>query len=421
MHKSRPAYVSKLQDLSARLLSWDCIKSSTVLMLNDRPRSTPYGILSSDESEVTDYLEKSNSQSIFYPKVNIIGCLQPLDLILAKADERIRRQNQLFEQRKAANEDKIKELSQLINAGSLYNSNLLTEQLQFAWIKIILSVRFVKSLRLSCMSIREHLQKIQIAHVSSIKIQNLMKRWFFRNQFRKYRLRFCKILGRNSLLFKMSLRIYLKRKAVHKFRTFLIEQQNNSKVSRFFVFLKFNQADNHLSMHLQIGKVIRKFLYAVKKIQYIMRNFLAVRRAALQLINEKWIRLEARYLTHLMDGKIKRYSFSERSHGGSKSTGTEAGKAVVKHNNKKYQLADSISFSELISEGEKIKMKSQSYQWSKINSLMEEKISRLKVVGMIEVVTKEDIINRLMIPVEERMSILRNLIRQMVSKELIHF
>lgn len=159
---------------------------------------------------------------------------------------------------------------------------------------------------------------------------------------------------------------------------------------------------------------MRKFLYAVKKIQNIMRNFLAVRRAALQLINEKWIRLEARYLTHLMDGKIKRYSVSDRSHGGSKATGTEAGKAVVKHNNKKYQLADSISFSELISEEEKIRMKSQSYQWSKINSLMEEKISRLKVVGVIEVVTKEDIINRLMIPVEERMSILRSLIRHMV-------
>eukprot|EP01035_Chromulina_nebulosa_P024126 gene24126-31349_t len=293
MHKSRPAYVSRLQDLSSRLLSWDCKRSSTVLILNDRPRSTPYGILSADESEMTDCLEKSNSQTIFYSKVNIIGCLQPIDLILAKADERLRKQNQLFEQRKAANEDKSKELAQRINAGSLYNANLLMEQLQFAWIKIIFTVQYVKTLRQSYMSIREQLHKIKIAQDSSIKIQNLLKRWFFRHQFRKYRLRFYKILGRNSLLFKLSLRIYLKRKAVHKLRTFLQEQESNSK----------------------IGKVVRKFLYAVKKIQNIMRSFLAVRRAALQLINEKWIRLEARYLTHLMDGKIKRYSFSDRSHG----------------------------------------------------------------------------------------------------------
>lgn len=115
-----------------------------------------------------------------------------------------------------------------------------------------------------------------------------------------------------------------------------------------------------------------------------------------------------------MDGKIKRHSHFDRSHGGSKSTGTEAGKTIMKHNNKKYKLADSISFSELISEEEKIRMKSQSYQWSKINSKMEDKISQLKVAGMIEVVTKEDIIARLMIPVEERMPIIRSLIQQKV-------
>ena len=235
MHKSRPAYVSRLQDLSSRLLSWDCKRSSTVLIFNDRPRSTPYGILSADESEMTDSLEKSNSQTIFYSKVNIIGCLQPIDLILAKADERLRKQNQLFEQRKAANEDKNKELAQRINAGSLYNANLLMEQLQFAWIKIIFTVQYVKTLRQSYMSIREQLQKIKIAQDSSIKIQNLLKRWFFRHQFKKYRLRFYKILGRNSLLFKLSLRIYLKRKAVHKLRTFLQEQESNSKVSGKFL------------------------------------------------------------------------------------------------------------------------------------------------------------------------------------------
>jgi hypothetical protein len=115
-----------------------------------------------------------------------------------------------------------------------------------------------------------------------------------------------------------------------------------------------------------------------------------------------------------MDGKVKRHSSVDRSHGGSKAVGTEGGKAVVKHNNKKYKLADAISFSELISENQKIKMKSQSYQWSKINSKMEDKISQLKVVGVIEIVSREDIIGRLMISIEERHAILRGLIRHTV-------
>jgi len=135
------------------------------------------------------------------------------------------------------------------------------------------------------------------------------------------------------------------------------------------------------------------------------------------MISKKWVRLETHYLSKLMDGKVKRFNHMERSHGGSQATALEGGKTTVKHNNKKYQLADSINFSELITESQKVKMKTQSYKWSKINTKMEEKISQLKVDGVIEVVTREDIIARLMITVEERENILRNLIRHMVTNK----
>lgn len=326
-----------------------------------------------------------------YPKVNIIGCLHPIELILAKADDRLRKQNSTNEQKRQLCNDKSNEITKKINSETHHEVNFQLKQQQFAWVKISQTAIYISKLYIVFTEFRSHLHRINIVFISSRKIQNMMQRWFTRHKFRKYRLSIFKMLGSNAFIFKMTLRIYLKRRAVMKVITFLKEQESNSKV----------------------GKVVRKFLYSVRRIQQFVRKFLAVRRASLLMISKKWVRLETHYLFKLMDGKVKRFNQMERSHGGSQATALEGGKTTVKHNNKKYQLADSINFSELITESQKVKMKTQSYKWSKINSKMEEKISQLKVDGVIEVVTREDIIARLMITVEERENILRNLIRHM--------
>ena len=66
-----PSKIKSLEDLSSRLLTWDKKLSSTM-------------------TKQSDDIKSSES----YKKVNIIGCLHPVELILAKADRRIKRQNQ---------------------------------------------------------------------------------------------------------------------------------------------------------------------------------------------------------------------------------------------------------------------------------------------------------------------------------------
>ena len=228
-HKSSPAYITPIQDLSSRLLAWD--SKSTVILSNKHLRSS-FSTLSTDDNDTISTLDRPNSSAKAFPKVNIIGCLQPIDLILAKADERIRKHNQYAEQRKAACEEKSKDLIQRMKVDSSYSSNLVAEQLQFVWIKILLALKYGQHLHISFCDLREQVYQIRDLHRSSLKIQNLMKRWFYRHQFRKYRLSFFRMLGRNSLQFKLNLRILVKRKSAQKVITFLREQQSNSKVNK---------------------------------------------------------------------------------------------------------------------------------------------------------------------------------------------
>jgi len=228
-----PPYVSKIQDLSYHLLSWDSKGSSTTIVVNERPRSSS---LVGSLKPIDNGDLRPGSQHT-YPKVNIIGCLHPIELILAKADDRLRKQNSTNEQKKHLCEGKSKEITQKINSETHHEVNFQLKQQQFAWVKISLVAMYMSKLHIVFTDFRVHLHRINIVFTSSVKIQNMMRRWFTRHQFRKYRLSIFKMLGANAFIFKMTLRIYLKRRAVMKVITFLKEQESNSKVSIFTMIM----------------------------------------------------------------------------------------------------------------------------------------------------------------------------------------
>lgn len=220
-----PDYVPKLESLPMNILSWDNKRS----FVNPTSKERSYSSASADQHSI-DSKSHLSSQTA-YPRVNIIGCLHPIELVLAKADERLRKQKLIQEQKQIICREKSREVSSQIHHETKSHPSLETEQLQFVWIKIVLCLVHYSNLRDSFVELNKVAVYTKKVFESSMKIQNMLRRWFLRHKFVKYRLSVHKLLGNCAFIFRVALRIYLKRRAVLKIITFLKEQESNSKVT----------------------------------------------------------------------------------------------------------------------------------------------------------------------------------------------
>lgn len=168
------------------------------------------------------------------PQVNIIGCLHPVELILAQADQRSRHQQETLNAKKKICEDKVKQIDDAIQLkytrAERYAIAFERKQRQIEWLKIIKLSIYVSTLYTN---VRRHIlagtffsHSVHAAYV----IRQACKRFMKRHLLHKFKFKFMVLFRRKEYMFRMALRIQRKRNALLRIKTFLSEFRNHHQV-----------------------------------------------------------------------------------------------------------------------------------------------------------------------------------------------
>lgn len=186
------------------------------------------------------------------------------------------------------------------------------------------------------------------------------------------------MLKTSQLAVKMRVRIFFKRRAIYKIRTFLTE---------------FSRKKN-------ISLVCKKFLHCTRKIQRITRDWLLVGFCQRQSLVKSWERLEEKYIRRM----LQQYVELERI---KRMKQDKDDKSIVT----KYHAQDAfISDCSVIGRELKDNLKSQSLHWQRLNTKMNEDLKKLKNNGVLGENSKIDIIRKLLLPDHTKQSMVRQLI-----------
>lgn len=200
-NRVRPDYVPSLKSIDPSLISWDRIPL------------------------------KENSED---PPLNIIGCMHPLETILAKADRRLRRRAKVLKKKEEKCEEKVHQLNKIIewkySRAERYAAKLRHQQLQAAWLKIIIIGRYFKIMEPRYEYRIKMERAISLVSKSVIKIQRAFYGWYRRHLFKKIGFSYADAFIRLESSFKLTFKIYCKRRAVKRLVKFLIDHRNHHKV-----------------------------------------------------------------------------------------------------------------------------------------------------------------------------------------------
>lgn len=208
-------------------------------------------------------------------KINIIGCHQPVELILAKADKRIRRANKARIEKEYEDEIKRKEIEDGLSYKHLSDERcknfLEKKRRQYAWIIIIKSLKYNELVREKYQVIANLIYHFQHSTNLMMRIKRYFINWYNRHMFRKYKIGLLKNLKNSEHILRMIIRIKRKRRALGIIRCFWME--NKMKNNKFTV-------------------KIRQFFVALKIIQRCIKNVLAKTKAKIEAVAIVWMKLE---------------------------------------------------------------------------------------------------------------------------------
>lgn len=208
LNKAPPDYVAALESLDPSLISWN------------------------------SKVPRDKRQD---PPINIIGCLHPLELVLAKADKRMRKQAKAVKLKQIKCDERVKEIDDSIkwkfSRAERYAEALALKQMQVQWLRIITLSRFMGELSLRYFrSLHSEKQFMKIMR-STVVIQRFFMRWYRRRMFEKLQFGYENAFKKIESILKFRIRIILKRRAVKRIRQFLTDFKGHHKVSPSFCFV----------------------------------------------------------------------------------------------------------------------------------------------------------------------------------------
>lgn len=197
-----PSYVTPLQELQPRQLSWN--------------HKVPQNF------------------NPLKPQVNIIGCQHPMELILAQADSRSRHRQETLELRQKLCDEKVRAIDEAIQLkytrAERYALMLEHKQRQVEWMKIVKICVYLS--RLSTET-KHHVATGHFFNHSvraALVIRKACKRFMKRHLLHKFKFKFMVLFRKREFVFRLGLRINRKQLAVNKIKTFLSEFRNHHRV-----------------------------------------------------------------------------------------------------------------------------------------------------------------------------------------------
>jgi hypothetical protein len=199
--KARPDYVTSLSDLDPSLISWN--------------RRIPK-------------LKKDD------PPVNIIGCMHPLELVLAKADQRMRKQTHAVHLKQIKCEERTKAVDDAIkwkfSRAERYAAALARKQLQYQWLRIIQACRYfaVLSPRFRG-SFHVELEFLRVSRLTMI-LHRFLLCWYRKHTFAKFQVLYREAFAKIEKTLKRCIRHVRKVRAANRVRIFLLDHKGHHKV-----------------------------------------------------------------------------------------------------------------------------------------------------------------------------------------------
>jgi hypothetical protein len=227
-NKPSPEYVQPLHELHPSLLSWNQ-KSPTKRSIS------PLSVSSSSSSHTI----------AAQGKVNIIGCHHPIELILAKADHRLRKREKTLKKKKIKCEERVKEIDNAIKWKFTRAERLAAaielKQRQVSWFRIIILANYLKNLNLRFQVKLEAAKQMKALGKYARLITKAFHRWYRRHIYLKVQFNYARAFERAEGPFKLYMRIFRKRRAVKRLKQFFNDYRGHQKVNYTFhiVFIVF--------------------------------------------------------------------------------------------------------------------------------------------------------------------------------------
>lgn len=370
-----PAFLPKLSELSPSDFSWDhkppVSKASNITVDSSSPSSTrttstssssASEILSLQSSATTSSkpslhsLAQAHSKSLnslpSLPSVNIQPCLHPVEIILAKADERSRKIQHVLELKSKNNAEHIERIDGLIKnrvtKAEKHAEKAQNIERQREWLRIIYTLNNASRMRTVMQSSISRIVNQFHLHNSAIRIQRQLKAWYRRRIFWKYKLGVTKRMGFGLFMLRFNLRIVRKRRAAHRLYCFLENMRNKARIT----FL------------------IHRFLKSVRRIQGLFRVFLACKRARMDALEIIWDKFEYKYIRRVLK---------------------ERQESIILANSRSFEMTN-------LDYKTRYEMEKQMQRWDKINVKMEKSIEDNRRVGNLKMEPYSQGITKHMLP-----------------------
>jgi hypothetical protein len=219
------------------------------------------------------------------PPVNIIPCHQPSDLIVARADERVRKQITAKESR----EKHMTELSQYIDhliqmkltRGERYAQQLEEQRRQTMLLKIVYACNYIQNVSPVIEGFLRHKRANAQVDGAARFLQRGMSMWYEDRVNTRYT-NFEKVIAKYKWRLQMVISIAQKRRASKIIRTYLIQRKDKKG---------------------QMSNIIHQFLKGVRRLQSMARSFIECKLYRIRSLDKIWGDLERQYILCTMAKK----------------------------------------------------------------------------------------------------------------------
>jgi hypothetical protein len=280
-------------------------------------------------------------------RVDIIGMYQNIPLILARADERCRKQAAVLAAKQGITEERRKNLMARIafnmSRSERYAEVLRVQQLQTVWLKVIKALIF-----------QSHLQRVR-GVVQARLSANKERVWaattlafamqkYIRNRFKnRIANEFMHKIKSSWWVLQCAIRCHRKRTALKRIKFFLSLFQGKNRIK----------------------EVVHRFVRSALLIQRNVRNFVYCTRARIAVVGRLWERLELQYIEEVL---AKRKADELKS--------GIAAKKLSKAQSGKKEVP-------LVDEKTRLEMEKQAKRWADQDARMEELLDKHRKTGLI--------------------------------------
>lgn len=211
------------------------------------------------------------------PIVDIIGCNQSVELLLAKADLKLRKQ---YEAKLIVEQKQIEEKNDLLSSIEYRNRRiervnemLENKELQSLWLKNIIAIKYIELLikrkEKNIKSTQNVMTEINARHFVQDRLTYLLRRIR-----KRIVVRFLRALGKSAWTFRLHVRVRARRAAAKKIKLFLTIWKEQRLVSF----------------------MVRQYFAKVHRCQKIARDMISCTRGRLIVLEKFWLVIEKKYL-----------------------------------------------------------------------------------------------------------------------------